>query len=182
MEDFGWIIFLAVFWLLSVVGGQRKKQGAKRRRRDRRSEEQDVQVGPIAGRHSLARDLEESARRAEEALRRWEARQARQERREAAPARQAEAPHPRDAPGSRRTRRPAGVDERRREAHQAIADMLEGRAGEPSSEGRPDTAPAPLAAKAPSRRPVATLRVPRPHGAESGAGIEVGQYLIGTLP
>jgi len=148
MEDFGWIIFLAVFWIFSIVGEQRKKQ-AKRGRAEQREHsapgEREAQVGPAAGRRDLARDLEEGARRAEEALRRWEARQ---EQRESPPARrQAEAPIAR-----RTTAAPARLDEQRREAYEAIADMLEGRSAEPPpAERQPSVEYYPLA-RPPVRR------------------------------
>jgi hypothetical protein len=141
MEDFGWIIFLAVFWILSLMGEQRKKQGKKRRAENREHSapgERDAQVGPAAGRRDLARDLEEGARRAEEALRRWEARQ-----------------EQRGAPA------PARVDDPRREAYEAIAEMLEERTPEPLPEVRPEAPPAER--RPPAERPVrraASIRGP----------------------
>lgn len=121
--DFGWIVLLVVVWVVSAIGEVRKKQGGKPRSRSRgesASDERDVAVGPAAGRRDLARDLAEGARRAEDALRRWEARQAE---REGQPAqRSAETWRPAEAS--------ARVDEQRREAYQAIAEMLEGRSEE----------------------------------------------------
>jgi len=159
MEDFGWIIFLAVFWVLSVFGEQRKKQGRKGRQRDRERPDPDesmVEVGPAAGRRSLARDLEEGARRAEEALRRWEARQ--QQTEAASPTmRQAEARRTTEPPPSRRrTTMPASVDEQRREAYQAIAEMLDGRDPEAAEapEDRQPEGPRLATVSPAARRPV----------------------------
>jgi hypothetical protein len=135
--DFGWVVLLVVVWVLSAIGEMRKKQGKKPRPRSRAepaSDERDVAVGPAAGRRDLARDLAEGARRAEDALRRWEARQ---EQREAAPARR-----PAEVPAARRsTTAPARVDEQRREAYQAIADMLQDRTAETLPDVRPEAAP-----------------------------------------
>lgn len=149
MEDFGWIILLAVFWVLSIVGERRKKQGAKWRKRIRErtaSGERDAEaeVGPAAGRRSLARDLEEGARRAEEALRRWEARQ---ERREEVPA------------------APARVDEPRREAPpvQPVSVEPVSPARPPVRRASPIRGPSLLAkggSIATARRPVAALEEP----------------------
>ena len=159
MEDFGWIIFVAVFWVLSVFGEQRKKQGRKGRQRNRERpdpDESDLEVGPAAGRRSLARDLEEGARRAEAALRRWEARQ--QPTATAAPTgRQAEARRPTAPPPARRgTTVPDRVDEQRREAYQAIAEMLEDRDPEAAEapEDRQPEGPRLAPVAPPARRPV----------------------------
>lgn len=116
--DFGWVALLVVVWVLSAIGEMRKKQGGKPRPRSRAEstpDERDVAVGPAAGRRDLARDIAEGARRAEDALRRWEARQAEREG-QPSPGRPAEAP--------------ARVDEQRREAYQAIAEMLDGKSEE----------------------------------------------------
>lgn len=154
--DFGWIVVLVVVWVLSAIGEQRKKQGNKPRPRsgaESASDERDVAVGPAAGRRDLARDIAESARRAEDALRRWEARQA--EREATSPARRPTEAR-RLAETWRPAEAPAGVDEQRREAYQAIAEMLEGR-----NEEEADIAPAevhaevaPVEPSAPTRRSV----------------------------
>ena len=140
--EFGWILLLAAFWVLSAIGEQRKKQGKQPQPRSQAEspyEERDVAVGPAAGRRDLERDIADGARRAEEALRRWEARQ---EEREGQPAR-------------RPVEAPARVDEQRREAYQAIADMLEGRS-EATDEAPVEayTEVAPVEQAAPVRRPV----------------------------
>jgi len=151
--DFGWVVLLVLFWVLSAIAEGRKKQAKKPRppsRAESASDERDVAVGPAAGRRDLSRDLAEGARRAEEALRRWEARQ---EQREAAPARRPVEARPgrpawalpgrsAEAPEARRsTTAPARVDEQRREAYQAIADMLQDRTGEALPDVRPEAAP-----------------------------------------
>lgn len=144
--DFGWILLLVFFWVISAIGEQRKKQGQKPRPRSRAEsapDERNVAVGPAAGRRDLARDIAEGARRAEDALRRWEARQAE---REGQPAR-------RSAETWRPAEAPARVDEQRREAYQAIAEMLEGR-----SEEEADLAPVEAHTEAVPAKPAAPAR------------------------
>lgn len=160
--DFGWIVLLVVFWVLSAIGERRKKQGDKPRPRPRNRaeptpDERDVAVGPAAGRRDLARDIAEGARRAEEALRRWEARQAE---REGQPARR-----PVEA-------RPSVETWRSAEAHTEVAPV------EPATPARrPERRVAQIRGPslltkggtlATARRPVATLEEPPVRVAESG--------------
>lgn len=147
--DFGWIVLLVVVWVLSAIGEMRKKQGDAPRPRNRPEatpDERDAAVGPATGR----RDIAEGARRAEDALRRWEARQAEREgqsaRQQAEARRSAETRRPPEAP--------ARVDEQRREAYAAIAEMLEGRSEEAEAPAEVHTEVAPIEPAASARRPV----------------------------
>jgi len=170
--DFGWVVLLVVVWVLSAIGEMRKKQGKKPRRPEPDADERDVAVGPAAGRRDLARDIAEGARRAEDALRRWEARQEARE----------------EPPGSRRpAEAPARVDEQRREAYQAIAEMLDGRseATEEASEGALVEAHAPVTPvepAMPARRPVhraSQIRGPSP--LTKGGALETARRPVAAL-
>lgn len=161
MEDYGWLLFLAVFWIFSMIGEARKKRRKQRRQRRPETDETEeiVRTGPLAGERDLARDVQAGATRAAEALRRWEARQkqpadrtaeelpVRLRRGETAAQRRLERERVRRSrdPEVIRRRREREVARRRgpaetvgrrharedrREAYEAIAGMLAGRAEE----------------------------------------------------
>lgn len=181
--DFGWIVLLVVVWVLSAIGEMRKKQGGKPRPRPRsqsrpKPDERDVVVGPAAGRRDLARDIAEGARRAEDALRRWEARQAE---REGQPAgRPAEAR--RSAETWRPPEAPARVDEQRREAYEAIAEMLEGRSEETDVPAEVHTEVAQLEPVASARRPVhRAAQIRGPSLLTKGGTLQTARRPVGAL-
>lgn len=164
--DFGWIVVLVVVWVLSAIGEMRKKQGGKPRPRPQsrarpKPDEHDVAVGPAAGRRDLARDIAEGARRAEDALRRWEARQAERE-------------------------APARIDEQRREAYEAIAEMLEGRWEEAEvpaeAPAEVHTEPTPIEPAAPARRPVhRASQIRRPSLLTKGGTLQTARRPVAAL-
>jgi hypothetical protein len=75
VEDYGWLVFVAIFWVLSTVGEFRKKGKARRRDGADAPERRGSRPDPAASGRELAGDVDAAARQAEEALLRWEARQ-----------------------------------------------------------------------------------------------------------
>lgn len=75
MEDYGWLVFVAIFWILSTVGEFRKKGRARRREGQDGPERHSSRPDPAASGRELSAEMDDAARQAEDALRRWEARQ-----------------------------------------------------------------------------------------------------------
>lgn len=163
MEDYGWLIFVAIFWVLSSIGEFRKKGKARQREGEQPPKRGSTRPDPAASGRDLAADVDAAARQAEDALRRWEARQREIGAAPAASGGEAKGvlvgragpgavsgdgprgrPQPpavaRRALAQRRrelVRKRAGEDERR-SAYEAIAGMLSGEPVQPAAPAEPE--------------------------------------------
>lgn len=145
MEDYGWLIFVAIFWVLSSIGEFRKKGKARRSEGATPPRRRSTRPDPAAGGRELAADVDAAAREAEEALRRWEARQREIGAVPAAPSGDLRMTRPPQRVAARRAaaqrrrelvRKRAGED-KRKAAYEAIAGMLSEEPEQPAATGEP---------------------------------------------